>query len=33
MLKNGKIFDNGFVIQTNLNRFLFVRNAFQPQLN
>jgi len=28
----GTIFDNGFVVETTMKRFLFVRNAFQPQL-
>lgn len=30
-IKEGKVFGNGFAILTNKNRFLFVRNAYQPQ--
>lgn len=26
-----KVFDNGFAFLTNKSRFLFVRNAYQPQ--
>lgn len=30
-IKKGKVFDNGFAAETSMRRFIFVRNAFQPQ--
>ena len=27
----GKVFENGYAIFTNKNRFLYVRSAYQPQ--
>lgn len=30
-VKEAKVFENGFAFLTNKNRFLFVRNAYQPQ--
>jgi hypothetical protein len=32
MLVIGKVFDNGFVVETTLRRFLFVKNVHQPTL-
>ena len=32
MLIMGKVFDNGFAVETTLRRFLFVKNVLQPTL-
>jgi vacuolar protein sorting-associated protein 16 len=32
LLAKGKVFDNGFVVETSLRRYLFAKNAFQPTL-
>lgn len=32
LLVKGKVFDNGFAVETSMKRFLYVRNAFQPTL-
>ena len=31
LIKEAKAFANGFALLTDKNRFLFVRNAYQPQ--